>query len=243
MKISLSKLIALASLILLSACSTNVARNNNYDSEKLGTQWGETIAEPTYGVEATRISNTPISLTKITYSSHYFSGRGLTGLSIANGRIDFDISNERGEKYTLVSRSNDDFSLSGNAGDAYRLHFKNLSNHRYEVVATVDGLDVLNGRPGSLANNGYILDPGASLMISGFRKNSNEIAAFRLSATADAYAANSAAGNINNTGVIGVAIFELNDANQTRKAIYHSQANPFPGDSSSNQYAPPPRYQ
>lgn len=68
---------------------------------------------------------------------------------------------------------------------------------------------MLNGQPGSLKNRGYVLEPGESLVIEGFRKNEREVAAFRFASPDDAYASNSAAGDSRNLGVIGVALFEL----------------------------------
>ncbi len=54
----------------------------------------------------------------------------------------------------------------------YQLYVRNYSrNTNYEIVATVDGLDVLNGKQGSLNNNGYIVNAGDSLAIKGFRKD------------------------------------------------------------------------
>lgn len=48
----------------------------------------------------------------------------------------------------------------------YQLYIRNYSrNTNYEIVATVDGLDVLNGKQGSLNNNGYIVNAGDSLAI------------------------------------------------------------------------------
>ena len=73
----------------------------------------------------------------------------------------------------------------------------------------LDGLDVLSGKRGSVQNRGYVLRPGAVLGIEGFRKNSNEVAAFRFSKVDDSYAANTSAGSIANVGVIGTAVFDL----------------------------------
>ncbi len=66
---------------------------------------------------------------------------------------------------------------------------------------------VLNGKQGSLNNNGYIVNAGDSLAIKGFRKDKHTEAAFQFANVADSYAANSAQGDVRNTGVIGFAAF------------------------------------
>jgi len=58
-----------------------------------------------------------------------------------------------------------------------------------EAVATVDGLDVSSGRPGSFDRRGYVLDPRETLRIEGFRRSMEEVAAFRFGAVSDSYAA------------------------------------------------------
>ncbi|HEE0053592.1 TPA: hypothetical protein R6W46_003764, partial [Citrobacter freundii] len=70
----------------------------------------------------------------------------------------------------------------------------------------------------------------------GFRKNSKTEAAFQFSSASDSYAANSAQGDVRNTGVIGFAAFELQG--KAAKALPPCSAQAFPAD--SNGYAPPP---
>ncbi|HDS2881646.1 TPA: hypothetical protein QIE00_002607, partial [Escherichia coli] len=109
-------------------------------------------------------------------------------------------------------------------------------NTNYEIVATVDGLDVLNGKQGSLNNNGYIVNAGDSLAIKGFRKDKHTEAAFQFANVADSYAANSAQGDVRNTGVIGFAAFELQGP--AKNALPPCSGQAFPAD--NNGYAPPP---
>ena len=107
-------------------------------------------------------------------------------------------------------------------GMNYQLYIRNYSrNTNYEIVATVDGLDVLNGKQGSLNNNGYIVNAGDSLAIKGFRKDKHTEAAFQFA---------------NVAGVIGFAAFELQGTAQNALPPCSGQA--FPAD--NNGYAPPP---
>ena len=110
------------------------------------------------------------------------------------------------------------------------MHYKNNSNTTYEIVASVDGLNVLNGRAASRQDAGYVLRPRGELTIEGFRKDDNTVAAFTFGAPQDAYAAHSAHGSVQNTGIIGTVVYELQgDTPRTPNA--------FPAD---GRYAPPP---
>jgi aminopeptidase N len=55
--------------------------------------------------------------------------------------------------------------VEGRDGERYTIEIANRSGQRVEAVATVDGLDVMNGRPGTLDNRGYILGPWSSFRI------------------------------------------------------------------------------
>ncbi|MGQ7171281.1 hypothetical protein ACUOCP_34430, partial [Escherichia sp. R-CC3] len=87
-----------------------------------------------------------------------------------------------------------------------------------------------------LNNNGYIVNAGDSLAIKGFRKDKHTEAAFQFANVADSYAANSAQGDVRNTGVIGFAAFELQG--QAQNALPPCSGQAFPAD--NNGYAPPP---
>ena len=113
----------------------------------------------------------------------------------------------------------------------------NHTGHRFEAVATVDGLDVINGKDGTFDNRGYVLMPFATLEIEGFRQSTQAVAAFRFAAVADSYAQQMGKGR--NIGVIGVAFFaERGDSfvpdSETRT---RDSASPFPADP---RFAPPP---
>ena len=101
-----------------------------------------------------------------------------------------------------------------------------------EIIASVDGLDVVSGQAASRYSDGYVLYPHDSLVIEGFRKSDDAVASFVFSNPEDSYAANSDKGSIKNTGVIGTAIFELYDPTQKT-----SEPDAFPAD---NGYAQPP---
>ena len=210
-------------------------------SERLGTQWGEGIGSNVTTVDLRRVSNNPVDMMQISYSAARQSGRQVQEGMIANGRIGVAVLNDRNGKWSMTQNGKN-FYLKGTKGERYQLFYRNYSNKTYEIVATVDGLDVINGSAGSISNTGYVLYPNSTLTIEGFRKNSSEVAAFRFSAAQDAYAANTPAGSIKNTGIIGTAVFELYDPNKRTVTPKPRTDEPkaFPADEKG--YAPPPVY-
>ena len=96
-------------------------------------------------------------------------------------------------------------SSSVRPGQRYSIVLQNHTSHRFEAVGTVDGLDVINGKPGTFDNRGYVLLPFATLEIEGFRTSTRAVAAFRFASVADSYAAQT--GSARNVGVIGIAFF------------------------------------
>ncbi|BEP63254.1 hypothetical protein GmRootV213_38080 [Variovorax sp. V213] len=218
---------------------------------QLGTQWGEGIESKTRTVVARRLSAQPDEVALLGYNDAASVRRDAghnperrLNLLLAQGDVEWSVldENDRPLPMQRARRSSDIFRLAGIEGSRYTLRFRNLSDRGYEVIATVDGLDVLSGKPGSLRNGGYVLRPQQVLDIEGFRKSQNEVAAFRFAAPGRAYAANTEAGDVRNIGVIGAALFELEQPEaprRPRRDAASPQPNAFPADGS---YAPPPRY-
>jgi hypothetical protein len=69
----------------------------------------------------------------------------------------------------------------------------------------VDGRDVVDGKPASVARRGYIVDPNGEVTIDGFRVSQDAVAAFRFSSVPRSYAARK--GDARDVGVVGVAVF------------------------------------
>ena len=82
---------------------------------------------------------------------------------------------------------------------------RNATTARFEIVASVDGLDVIDGKPADPNRRGYIVDPHDTLVIDGFRTSDANVAAFRFGRVADSYAAQTSGDR--NVGVVGLAIF------------------------------------
>jgi hypothetical protein len=126
--------------------------------------------------------------------------------------------------------------IVGEDNQRYRIVVRNATTARFEVVASVDGLDVIDGKPADPNRRGYIVDPHDSLVIDGFRTSDANVAAFRFGRVADSYAAQTSGDR--NVGVVGLAIYSEQGAYWTPVEIQRRDtANPFP----SRGYAMPPR--
>jgi len=94
----------------------------------------------------------------------------------------------------------------GHMGDRYTIRVENHSGRRIEAVVTVDGRDVVDGKPGDFRNKrGYLVPAWGHVDIDGWRLSESKAAAFRFSAVSDSYATRT--GNAREVGVIGVAVF------------------------------------
>lgn len=96
--------------------------------------------------------------------------------------------------------------VMGHTGDRYVIRVHNRTGGRIEAVVTVDGRDVVDGKPGDFRNKrGYLVPAWGSVDIDGWRLSQSQAATFRFSSVADSYAARM--GNAREVGVIGVAVF------------------------------------
>lgn len=102
--------------------------------------------------------------------------------------------------------------VAGNKGGNYSIVVKNRTKSALEIVASVDGLDVQDGKTASFSKRGYIVAPGKTLEIEGFRTSRNTVAAFKFSSVSGSYA-NLKHGNTRNVGVIGIAVFTQKGVN------------------------------
>jgi hypothetical protein len=93
----------------------------------------------------------------------------------------------------------------GEHGGRYTIRVANPSSRRVEVVVSVDGLDVIDGKAASFGKRGYVINPYGDVRIEGWRTSFSSVAAFRFGRVADSYAART--GSARNVGVIGVAVF------------------------------------
>ncbi len=93
-------------------------------------------------------------------------------------------------------------------GTEYALRVWNHGPRRISAVLSVDGLSAINGQPASAEQPGYVVAPYSHIVIKGWRRNMDAVAAFRFVDRERSYAAKM--GRPENIGVIGlIAIEEL----------------------------------
>ena len=103
-------------------------------------------------------------------------------------------------------RHDSDTFVLGYLGERYTLRVVNHSGRRVEAVVSVDGRDVVDGKPADWRERrGYLVPAWGTVDIDGWRLSQQEAAAFRFSSVSESYAAKT--GNAREVGVIGVAIF------------------------------------
>lgn len=214
----------------------------------LGTEWGESRSSRIREMSFERDSSDPPSVLALHYNDRdgvkalasFRDARPLPagGVTALGGAVRVTLEGEQGEPLQ-ASRVADRTVVLGRAGERYTIVMTNRTGRRFEAVASVDGLDVMTGRPASFDQRGYILLPFATVRIEGFRQSERAVAAFRFSKVADSYAAQT--GSARNVGVIGVAFFrERNDTPWPEGEVdFRDTASPFPNE--PNRFAQPPR--
>ena len=226
-----------AAVSMETAPDNAMAHKSVAQAERLGTQWGDEVQSSVRHVNLIRVDSQPLAEHVLHYSAKDYRGRSLNSISLAAGRVELSVRGD-GRRELPIFRDNGSYYLRGINGQAYRLIYRNNSSQTFEIVASVDGLDVLSGKPGSRYNSGYVLRPHSTLEIEGFRKSDSAVASFIFGKPSDAYAAHSDAGLVQNVGVIGTAVFELRDPNRAPEGA----ANAFPADGErDNGYAKAPR--
>ncbi|MBQ0215164.1 hypothetical protein OSB94_04520 [Proteus vulgaris] len=244
-KITLLSLLS-SLLILISGCTTiernyptslSVA-NEQTENKALSTKWGENLLSVTQSIEAHRLSQTPSQTTSIYYQSGVPASSYSKITRIKESPVQISILTESRNIIPLYYSQNNQYLLYGKENERYIIFLHNTSSRKiYEAIITVDGLDVISGTVGSYENRGYLLRSGETLFIEGFRKNDQQVAAFRFSLPDEGYVNYNVQGDKRNIGVIGVALFESEEGPEKIMKKCSYLPNPFPKD---NNYAPDP---
>ena len=227
-------LISFILCLFLAACSkkeSEIATEQNAQvsaDEKLGTKWGDEVTSHVTEVNLKRLSDQPIAESQVRYANKQYQGKTVNSISLAAGKISFSIVDDADAVLPLF-REGQSYYLAGQDGQSYQLKYENHTDSTFEVVASVDGIDVLDNSTASRTNSDYVLHPHSEMKIEGFRKSDSAVASFTFSKPEDAYAANSNNGLIQNTGIIGTVIYQL-ETPDSKDEI-----------NDSSKYAPPPK--
>jgi hypothetical protein len=214
----------------------------------LGTSWGETRSSRVSSAPFERDdSANPFAVASLLYNDANgvramtrgasLGSDGRDGIDVAGGALSVRLLDASGRALPTYDFGSRRFVV-GSDGDRYVVQIQNHTGNRVEAVATVDGLDVIDGQPGSFEKRGYLLGPWATVEIDGFRQNFDQVAAFRFGSVRDSYSAKK--GDDRNVGVIGVAFFAEENTRYPwleREGERRRSADPFPG-----RFAQPPGY-
>ncbi|MBV8759173.1 MAG: hypothetical protein JO257_17930 [Deltaproteobacteria bacterium] len=213
------------------------------DRPGLGTTFGESVYAPISYAPFERSSPSPWAEVLLHYNdeqgvaahAEYLNARPAPlEVYAGDGSLSVALVDDAGRTLPGLSAGGRTL-IVGADGERYRILVRNATTARFEVVASVDGLDVIDGNPADPNRRGYIVDPHDSLVIDGFRTSDANVAAFRFGRVADSYAAQTSGDR--NVGVVGLAIFSERGAVWTRAELgRRDSADPFP----ARGYAVPP---
>jgi len=215
----------------------------------LGTEWGETRSSHISSAPFNRADASPFAMASLFYNDEQGSRAmaSLTGfrqfsqgsVDVGNGIATMSLKDTDTGRFLSGFEATSKDYVVGTEGERYTIVLESHVPARLEVVVSVDGLDVLDGKNASFAKRGYIIEPNSSIEIDGFRQSMDEVAAFKFGSVRNSYAEQKH-GDTRNVGVIGVALFNetgTNPLSWTRGEVQRRlDANPFPG-----QFATPPR--
>lgn len=209
------------------------------DRPGLGTKWGETRDSRVTATTFLRASQQPLARAAI----YYNDAAGIRAMAgsvdarrqwpvlraPAGNLVSVGLRDQSGSFLPGLTVGDRWFVL-GEEGRRYSIVVRNRSDLRLEVVLSVDGLDVMDGRTASFRKRGYLIEPHRQLVVEGFRQSTDAVAAFRFGPVRESYA-NQKYGDTRNVGVVGIALFNERGTNPVidRDAQKRLKADPFPG--------------
>ncbi len=126
----------------------------------------------------------------------------------------------------------------GTLGRRYAVRIRNGSPRRVEVVVSVDGRDVLDGKPAGVGKTGYVVGAWGEVVIDGWRLSDASVAAFRFGTVPRSYAARM--GDARDVGVVGVAVFPEREVLRRPPQPVPQPYLPYEGRDEARSEAAPP---
>jgi hypothetical protein len=217
----------------------------------LGTGWGETRESRVLDTAFRRATGShPLATATIFYNDAQGVREMAGGLtprfarpplpSAAGNLVSVELRDQSGRLLPGLE-IDDRWFVVGEQGRRYSIVVRNRTAVRIEVVLSVDGLDVIDGRAASFDKRGYVIRPHGKVEVDGFRRSMDAVAAFRFSSVRNSYA-NRKHGDTRNVGVIGVAVFHEYGTDPLGESDLEQRlrANPFPGSRFSSPPEPVP---
>ncbi len=117
---------------------------------------------------------------------------GYSAHILVNGR---KVKEYRHNGYTFVEAKD---------GTEFAIEVKNHLSNRVLAIVSVDGLDILDGKPATKKSRGYVVHGNNSDTFHGWRKSDTEVGAFKFTTSEQSYATEKGKGQSN--GVIAVKL-------------------------------------
>ena len=180
----------------------------------LATGFGESVKSPWNRQSFTRASSKPEGTGVVFYNNR----EGIDAMTGSKWKMD-SMETAAGEKLEWGIKGGFGFLptyktwtsdgrrfVVGKQDATYSIVLKNRCKSRLEVVLSVDGLDVIDGKKAAFSKRGYVIAPDETLEVKGWRTSPETVAQFTFSTVAGSYA-NLSTGEHRNVGVIGLAVF------------------------------------
>jgi hypothetical protein len=187
----------------------------------LATGWGNEKKSSLSGQSFVRASSKPAG-TDVIYYNDRKGVEAMTGSrtkvegsqTAAGGLVEWGVKGRLGflDTYKEGYYGQGRRLVAGAANSSYTIVVRNRSKSTLEIVASVDGLDVMDGKAASFSKRGYLIEPGDTLEIDGFRTSEHTVAEFKFSSVSNSYA-NLHHGDTRNVGVLGIAVFTQKGVN------------------------------
>lgn len=123
---------------------SEIANQSVETAEKLGTSWGDEVQSSVHSVDLRRVTKNPLAEGVLNYSAKDYRGKKINSISLAAGKVELSVQSDNGNLFPIF-RDGSNYFLQGKDGQSYRLVYKNNSNKTLEIIASVDGLDVISG--------------------------------------------------------------------------------------------------
>lgn len=150
-------------VVLLSACGGSTPQPENTTN---------TTEQKINAVYLERDLSFPVQVKLIQYFTHAISGTR-SDAAMLTPDIVLYFENQRGQRLPVINYA-DSSAMQVVYGDRYRLIYENTSyQNTYELVTSIDGIDVSKGTQASQYNNGYVLHPRSKIAIDGIHHDNH----------------------------------------------------------------------
>ncbi|CAM6054486.1 unnamed protein product [Sphagnum tenellum] len=121
--------------------------------------------------------------------------------------------------------------IEGRGGSNYEIQFFNHNSFNVEVILSVDGLSVTDGKAAGPLSNGYVVQAGSQIQVPGWTLDNAQVAAFAFASAKGGSYVEQIGGADVNKGIIGALVYK-------EKVVPPSQPVWTSGIINSNIYSP-----